>query len=172
MDEWRDVKGYEGLYRVSNTGSVNKILPNGKRKRIRAVQGSGMRRVMLRGKGENELVQIAVLMLEAFDIPRPAGYKATCKDGNYDNLKLANLQWVVRRQEKYYQRNRAHEPRRKYTEEELAKHSPLWKYFYGKRTCTKCARYGECVWRKESDVLDYAAEGCRGWQKRITADDF
>ena len=86
MDEWRDVKGYEGLYRVSNTGSVNKILPNGKRKRIRAVQGSGMRRVMLRGKGKNELVQIAVLMLEAFDIPRPAGYKATCKDGNYDNL--------------------------------------------------------------------------------------
>ena len=54
MDEWRDVKGYEGLYRVSNTGSVNKILPNGKRKRIRAVQGSGMRRVMLRGKGKNE----------------------------------------------------------------------------------------------------------------------
>ena len=126
MDEWRDVKGYEGLYRVSNTGSVNKILPNGKRKRIRAVQGSGMRRVMLRGKGKNELVQIAVLMLEAFDIPRPAGYKATCIDGNYDNLKLANLQWVVRRQERYYQRKRAHEPRRKYTEEELAKRREAW----------------------------------------------
>lgn len=166
MDNWRDIKGFEGVYQVSDTGKVCRLLPNGKRKHINPVQGSGMRRVMLHRGKSCHMVQIAVVELEAFVSPRPHGYKAMVKDGNYDNLQLGNLHWVVRRQERYVQQSRAKRSKPKYTVEELQRHSPLWRYYVGRRTCKQCARYGDCHWRKKSDTKDCAAEGCRGWVKR------
>ena len=168
MEKWQDIKGFEGIYQVSNMGNVRRLLPNGSYKHINPINGYGMRRVKLHVGSKSLLVQIAVIELEAFGSKRPQGYKAMVKDGNYENLQLGNLHWVVKRQERYVQRNRAKRNKPKYTVEELQRHSPVWRYYVGKRTCKLCARYGECHWRRESEAKDYAAEGCRGWQKRAT----
>lgn len=94
---WKKLKDYNG-YEVANTGLVRKT---GRNKLLRFVQGSGMRRVALQRGRAFHLVVVAELVLEAFHSPKPAGHKAMVKDGNYENLCVENLEWVVRRKEKY-----------------------------------------------------------------------
>lgn len=94
---WKPVEGYTG-YEVSNMGKVRKC---GHTETLRIAKGYGMRRVTLRKKDEYHLVVIAKLVLEHFVSKMPAGYKATCIDGNYEHLSVDNLCWVVRRKKRY-----------------------------------------------------------------------
>lgn len=91
MEEWRDIKGYEGLYKISNTGNVFSYVSN--RIMTPAYCGSGYKKVMLSKdmKAKNKMVHR--LVAEAF-IPNPENKKTVNhKDGNKENNDVSNLEW-------------------------------------------------------------------------------
>ena len=59
--EWRDVKGYEGKYLISDTGLVKSTLRNGRI--LKAETSSGVNKVTLYDKGKRETFLIYRLMV-------------------------------------------------------------------------------------------------------------
>ena len=105
MEEvWKDVVGYEGLYKVSNLGNVVGI----KRGKILAPQERrhGYLAVCLYGKpsknGRFRQVSVHRLVAEAF-IPNPNGYEeVNHKDENKQNNLAENLEWCSHKQNSSY----------------------------------------------------------------------
>ena len=111
MEEWRDVKGYEGAYQVSNLGNVRSV-----DRRIKCADGvtrkfAGKDLKPYRGawRGEYYTVNLTIgnnirptlihrLVAEAF-VPNPDG-KAEVNhiDGNKLNNSSENLEWVTHRE--------------------------------------------------------------------------
>lgn len=107
-EEWRDIKGYEGLYQVSNTGKVLSVervhLVNEKHRRYtRAIGGKeikskkdncGYINVALHKDGERKIYKVHRLVAEAF-IPNPYNKKYVNHiDENKENNCSENLSWI------------------------------------------------------------------------------
>ncbi len=108
-EEWVDIKGYEGLYQVSNLGNVKSltrkcrcILVDGREwertvneRLLRpSIDRDGYYVVGLSKNNIHKYVRIHRLVLESFC---PIHYKdlvVNHKDGNVKNNKLSNLEWV------------------------------------------------------------------------------
>ena len=96
---WKPIKGYEGLYEVSNFGRIKSLNYNhtGKGKILKQNQiMNGYKSVMLYkdGNGKNYLVHR--LVAEAF-LPNPNDYKeVNHKDENPQNNIVSNLEWCDR----------------------------------------------------------------------------
>lgn len=110
MEEWKDIKGYEGLYQVSNEGRVKscereiEYLVKGKYKGKRVFpsvliktwkNNGGYVIVGLHKNGKTDKYTIHRLVAEAF-IPNPNEYpcinhKNECKDDNF----VENLEWCT-----------------------------------------------------------------------------
>lgn len=107
MEEWRDIKGYEGIYKISNLGRIERqefkqILPNG-------AVGIIKKHILKPMVGTNEYLYIQLcknnhvkrysvhrLVAQAF-IPNPNGYKeVNHKDENRMNPCADNLEWCDR----------------------------------------------------------------------------
>lgn len=107
-EEWRDVIGYEGLYKVSNLGRV-KSLPrlhkyvHGEylsKEKILSPRNVGKDReytaIVLYNNGNKKQCRIHRLVAEAF-IPNPKGYKEVNHiDENKRNNTASNLEWCSR----------------------------------------------------------------------------
>lgn len=106
---WRDIKGYEGLYQVSNLGRV-KSLPRfrqshykgGYYSKTRIMRGevtfNGYARVGLTKDNKTRKVRIHRLVAETF-IDNPHNLEQVNHiDGNKNNNKVNNLEWVNRSQ--------------------------------------------------------------------------
>lgn len=105
MEEWRAIKGYEGLYEVSNTGKVRS-----KTKRLRTLQEDkdGYLYLLLFKDGHNERKLVHRLVGEAF-IPNPHDFpQINHKDGNPQNNFLENLEWVNQSQNNYHRAQTLH----------------------------------------------------------------
>ena len=93
---WKDIKGYEGLYQISNLGRVKSLPRNGTIKDERIIKYSldkyGYPQVVLNNK-KHKCFRVHRLVAEAF-IPNPQN-KSTVNhiDGNKTNNKLNNLEW-------------------------------------------------------------------------------
>ena len=97
---WRDVKGYEGQYQVSNKGNIQSV--ERKNSRGRKCGGrilkpgydkNGYLLVSLYKNGKVKTKKIHRLVLETF-IPNPNGFsQVNHKDENPSNNKLSNLEW-------------------------------------------------------------------------------
>lgn len=106
MEEWRDIKGYEGLYQVSNEGRVkslnreitykdgrNKILPE--RILRNFLSDLGYYHVMLSKNGAPKMYKVHRLVAKAF-IPNPDNLPMiNHKDENPRNNKVNNLEWCT-----------------------------------------------------------------------------
>ena len=91
VESWRPVKGWPG-YSVSDTGRVC-----GPRGLLRGDKGNrGHQRVTLCRRGARRVVGVAILVLEAFDGPRPRGLFALHDDDDKANNRLSNLRWGTR----------------------------------------------------------------------------
>ena len=104
---WKDVKGYEGYYQVSNMGRVKsmrvlKTPKNGVKCRKNAFLSTKTTHdkqyvlVALCRDGEKKQIQVHRLVAEAF-IPNPHNYKEiNHKDENKGNNVALNLEWCSR----------------------------------------------------------------------------
>lgn len=95
---WKDIKGYEGIYQVSNLGrvrSLDRIVNNRSYKgRIKVPSNSkGYKRVGLLYKRNVNYYSIHRLVAQAF-IPNPNNYEiVNHKDENRGNNRVDNLEW-------------------------------------------------------------------------------
>lgn len=92
---WKDIKGYEGLYQVSNKGNVKSLNyhKEGYEKTLKPKKhNKGYLQIQLMGK-ENRTFTIHRLVAEAF-LPNPNNYPCiNHKDENKQNNSLDNLEW-------------------------------------------------------------------------------
>ena len=100
MEEFRDIKGYEGLYQVSDLGNV-KSIGKVKERILKPNKGnSGYLKVGLSKKGKVKTKNIHKLVAESFLNHIPSGFKLVVDHRNNiktDN-KLENLQLVTARE--------------------------------------------------------------------------
>ena len=99
MEEWRDIKGYEGLYMVSNLGKVKSLnyRRTGKEKILKGVDnGHGYLYVNLFKDGKGKQCRINRLVAQAF-ISNPDNLpEVNHKDENRTNNCAENLEWCSR----------------------------------------------------------------------------
>ena len=107
-EQWRPVRGYEGAYKVCDSGYVESV--------ERDVRGRENSRRHLKGKrltprvrpdgtlavnlwSENSYRQIPIrrIVLDAFSGPQPRGYDAANINGDPNDNRLSNLQWQLDR---------------------------------------------------------------------------
>ena len=99
MEEiWKDIKGYEGLYQVSNLGRVRSLKHRGKNEiRIRKIRirKDNYMDISLYKNGKAKYELIHRLVAEYF-VYNPKKYKyVNHKDGNKHNNIYTNLEWVT-----------------------------------------------------------------------------
>ena len=95
MEIWKDVKDYEGLYQVSNLGS----LKSNKGYKKASVNQDGYYQTTLYKNGKKRNVLVHRIVAEAF-LPN-LNNKPTVnhKDGNKLNNKLDNLEWATNKEQ-------------------------------------------------------------------------
>lgn len=101
MEVWRDIKGYEGLYMVSDKGRVRSFYgsvinhrPKGSLLKP-ATDRDGYLRVMLTKKGKQKGFGVHRLVAQAF-IPNPDNLpQVNHKDENPSNDSVDNLEWCT-----------------------------------------------------------------------------
>lgn len=97
---WKDVKGYEGLYSVSNLGRIKSYLlfqGTGTRERIRVLSlaSAGYPCLCLQKNGKQSTFLVHRLVAQAF-IPNPLNLpQVNHIDSNKKNNNVDNLEWVT-----------------------------------------------------------------------------
>lgn len=101
MEIWKDIKGYEGLYQISNTGKVKSLKRIMKSRKCEEIirkpskLPKGYLRVSLCKNGEIKYYSIHRLVAEAF-IPNENNYPCVNhKDCNTSNNNVENLEWMT-----------------------------------------------------------------------------
>lgn len=102
MEVWKDVKGYEGRYQISNRGRV-KSLPIDEKfcKRTEEVImrtftcGSGYQEVIFTSRRKRKPMLIHRMVAEAFIANPDEKKEVNHKDGNKMNNDVTNLEWVT-----------------------------------------------------------------------------
>ena len=99
MEKWKDIKGYEGLYQVSDKGRV-KSFHYKSPKILKDRYSRGYLVVYLGNKKDYEYKYIHVIVAEHFLGHKPEGYKRVVDhiDSNKTNNNVNNLQIVSHRQ--------------------------------------------------------------------------
>ena len=103
-EEWKDIKGFEGAYKISNTGKVLSLPRQGTKHRepmLRALSlnHDGYVKVRLLYNGRDETHRVHRLVAEAF-IPNPDNKETVNhKDGNKENNNVDNLEWQDRHEQ-------------------------------------------------------------------------
>lgn len=98
MEEiWKDIKGYEGIYQVSNKGNVRGVVrPGSSGQILTPIKSShGYYGVMLYNHRKYKHATIHRLVAEAF-IPNPEGKRTVNHmDGDKGNNAVSNLEWMT-----------------------------------------------------------------------------
>ena len=113
MEQWRDIKGYEGLYKVSNNGKIYSYYRGGKMMKD-AYTVDGYKHINLRKEGKQKCFLIHRIVALAF-IPNPqnlpfVNHKDECKTNNFVciekdgsvNLDNSNLEWCTKKYNNNY----------------------------------------------------------------------
>lgn len=91
---WKDIKGYENLYEVSNFGNVR----NTEKKLLTQFKNKGYLCVDLYKNNQRKHYRIHRLVLMTFNENNNYNLDVNHKDGNKLNNKLDNLEWCTRKE--------------------------------------------------------------------------
>lgn len=97
-EQWRDVVGFEGVYKVSSLGRVRRVRSGKWRILKGSVNRTGYRYVTLVNRPNSKSVQVSHLVADAFIGKRPDGYQVNHIDGNKLNNAVNNLEYCTRQQ--------------------------------------------------------------------------
>ena len=92
---WRDIKGYEGLYKVSSKGDVHSVRLGKNLKHY--IPKDGYHRLNLSIDGKRKQYQVHRLVALHFCEGYDQGLVVDHEDGNKDNNEYTNLKWVTQR---------------------------------------------------------------------------
>ncbi len=93
MEEYKDIKGYEGKYQISDTGKVYSV-HSGKTLKTVPNKNYGYHQVMLWSNSTVKLHYVHRLVAEAF-VENPDNHKiVTHINGDKDDNTAGNLMWV------------------------------------------------------------------------------
>lgn len=109
-EEWKDVVGFEGLYKVSNLGRIRSIGYGGRRGNIMAVhpEKGGYLKIRLTKDKKDYSFLVHRLVAMAF-IPNPNNYETiNHKDFNTQNNCVENLEWCTQKYNNKYSRDAGH----------------------------------------------------------------
>ena len=101
-EEWRPVKGYEGLYEISNFGRVNSLPKYNRKKSIIMKQTKNPRDgrlsvILCKDPHTRERITVHRLVAKAF-LENPNGYsEINHKDEDPSNNNVKNLEWCTRK---------------------------------------------------------------------------
>ena len=101
IEEWRDVKDYEGRYKVSNLGNIKSL--NYRRQKIEKIlcltMGKrGYLTITFGGKTKKKTLYAHGMVSRAFMGETPEGMVCDHIDGNRSNNNVNNLQYVTQRE--------------------------------------------------------------------------
>ena len=100
MNEWKDVKGYEGIYLVSNTGEIRSLKYNKNLKPF--LTHWGYLRIVLNKDKKTKTTFVHRVVASAF-IPNPDNKpQVNHIDGNKQNNRVENLEWVSDKENKIH----------------------------------------------------------------------
>lgn len=105
MEKWKNIKGYEGKYEVSNCGRVRSLnyRRSGEVKELKpGTDGFGYKFVLLSTNGKPRMKKVHRLVYEAFRGPIPAGMEINHLDENPANNWLENLETCTRKENNNY----------------------------------------------------------------------
>lgn len=92
MEIWKDIKGYEGLYQISNYGRVKSLKKN---IIMKPFNNNGYLRINLYKNGKSKKYLIHILVAEHFISEKPfKDAEINHKDLNKKNNHVDNLEWV------------------------------------------------------------------------------
>lgn len=89
---WKDVVGYEGIYKVSNYGNLISVKKN---KRMSLCQNLGYPRVSLCNEGRKNNVNVHVMVMAAFVGKREEGIVINHINGIRSDNRLCNLEYCT-----------------------------------------------------------------------------
>lgn len=90
METWKDIKGYENLYQVSDLGNVKNIKTG---RILKQKIDNGYYRIGFSFNGKVKMFRVHRLVAEAF-LPNPKNYKIVNHiDRNRKNNNVSNLEW-------------------------------------------------------------------------------
>lgn len=91
---WKDIKGYEGLYQVSNLGRIKSFLKNKQGQVLNCSPNTkGYLQFRLRKNGVSKVTRVHRIVAETF-IDNPNNYtQVNHKDENKLNNNINNLEW-------------------------------------------------------------------------------
>jgi hypothetical protein len=125
MEEWRDIKGYEGLYQISNHGNVvskeRRVINhrNGTTRIVREAvmnpwdNGNGYLVVTLRNKRHRKNVYVHRLVAEAFIKKQEGKSYINHKDYDKHNNAVSNLEWCTQKENIAYSNSHLMKPKSK-----------------------------------------------------------
>lgn len=102
MEIWKDIKGYEGLYQISNLGNVKSLRKNVILKCSKCSREGNYYKAGLYKNGKTKTILVHKLVANAF-IPNPNNLPCiNHKDENKLNNKADNLEWCTYKQNNDY----------------------------------------------------------------------
>ena len=95
MEEiWKNIKGYNGLYQISNLGNIYSLYTNKILKPF--INEKGYLRIDLKGNGKRKIFKVHRLVAEHF-INNPNNYKEVNHiNGVKTDNRVENLEWCTR----------------------------------------------------------------------------
>lgn len=106
LEVWKDIKGYEGIYQVSNMGKIRSLTrvvidKNGIQKNIKgktlklSTTTQGYKAVVFKKDGKNKNFRVHRLVAQAFIKNYESKPYVNHIDGNKKNNKASNLEWCT-----------------------------------------------------------------------------
>lgn len=100
IETWKDIKGFDGKYQVSNLGNVRRVCKHKMRilkPYIKKTSSNGRYVVHLTNNGKTVEAIVAQLVADAFLGKRPKGYIAVHKNGIQSDNFVNNIEYISKK---------------------------------------------------------------------------